>query len=153
MRDEPNIMSVQTSTVDPEEIDYKDLYLRTLADFQNYKRRTGEEFDRLKKEATFDFIKDFLSIVDDFEMSVLMSELYEKDNGIKIIYKEICQLLGKYGIKEYGKIGDKFDPELHEALYRTINKKVESGCISEIVKTGYRTDDKIIRYAKVNVEE
>ena len=147
------IIGVQTSTTTGEDIDYKDLYLRTLADFQNYKRRTGEEVERIKKEATFDFIKDFLNIVDDFERSVLSSESYKKDNGVRIIYKEIVQLLGKYGIKEYGRVGDKFDPELHEALYKTLNKKVESGCISEVVKLGYKTDNRIIRYAKVNVEE
>lgn len=160
MKEEPEIMSVQISTVDPEEIDYKDLYLRSLADFENYKRRTNAEIKRIKNEATHEFIKDLLPIVDDIELGFLSSQFYteefgkEKDKGIEILYNEIKNLLNKYNIEQYGHVGDKFDSDLHEAVYLTKDNRVDKGCISEVVRPGYRTHDgKIIRYAKVNVEE
>ena len=160
MEKNTKIMDVQISTADPEEIDYKDKYLRALADFENYKRRTNAEIERIKSEATHEFIKDLLPIVDDVELGVLSSQFYsevfgkKKDNGIEILYKELTKLLGKYGIEQYGNVGDKFDADLHEAIYLTAEKRVESGCISEVIKSGYRTKGgKIIRYTKVNVEQ
>lgn len=107
MKKNTKIMSVQVSTADPEEIDYKDLYLRSLADFENYKRRTNAEIERIKSEATHEFIKDLLPIVDDVELGVLSSQFYseefgkKKDNGIEILYKELTKLLGKYGIEQF----------------------------------------------------
>ena len=148
--------NTQISTANPEEVDYKDLYLRSLADFQNYKRRANEENERIKREATHEFIKDLLPIIDDVRSGLLMyNEVNKKEyNGILIINNEITKLLNKYGIEEYGHVGDKFDSDLHEAVYISLNKKVGSGNISEVIKPGYRTKDgKIIRYAKVNVEQ
>ena len=148
MKDEPKIMSVQISTEDPEEVDYKDLYIRLLADFQNYKRRNSEQLLHAGENAVFDFVKELAPILDDLELCL------PHEKGIHIIFNEIMHLLSKYGVKQYSvKVGDKFDPEIHDAVYLTINKKVESGCVSEVLKNGYRTDDKIIRYAKVNVEK
>lgn len=160
MKEEPKIMSVQISTADPEEIDYKDKYLRALADFENYKRRTNSEIDRIKSDATHEFIKDLLPIIDDVELGFLSSQFYaeefgkQKDTGIEIINNELTNLLNKYNIERYGCVGDKFDADLHEAIYLTKNNQVESGYISEVVRPGYKTKEgKIIRYAKVNVEE
>lgn len=160
MKEEPKIMSVQVSTSNSEEVDYKDLYLRSLADFENYKRRTNAEIERIKNEATHEFIKDLLPIVDDVELGLLSSQFYseefgrKKDKGIEIIYNEIRKLLDKYGIEQYGNVGDKFEADLHEAIYLTKDCRVDKGCISEVIRSGYRTmNGKIIRYAKVNVEE
>lgn len=148
--------NTQISTANLGEVDYKDLYLRSLADFQNYKRRTNEENECIKREATHEFIKDLLPIIDDVRSGLLMhNEIDKKEyNGILIIDNEITKLLNKYGIEEYGQVGEKFDSDLHEAICISLYKKVGSGNISKVIKPGYRTKDgKIIRYAKVNVEQ
>jgi molecular chaperone GrpE len=157
--DKINIMAEQEN-IQEEVVDYKDKYLRVLADFENYKRRKNVEIERIKSEATHEFVKDLLPIVDDVELGFLNSKLYSEefgrpeDKGIEIINNELTKLLGKYNIEQYGHVGDKFDYNLHEAVYRTQYKRVESGYISEIVTPGYRVKDgKIIRYARVNVEE
>lgn len=154
------VMNVTMATVDENEVDYQDKYLRVLADFENYKRRTNAEIERIKSEATHEFIKDLLPIIDDVELGFLSSQFYSeefgknKDNGIEILYNELTKLLDKYGIEQYGNVGDKFNADLHEAIYLTAEKRVESGCISEVIKPGYRTKEgKIIRYTKVNVEQ
>ena len=158
--EEPKIMNVTMATVDENEVDYQDKYIRLLADFENYKRRTNTEIERIKSEAAHDFIKDLLPIVDDIEIGFKMTQLPSKefgkkeDNGISIINKEIKKLLDKYNIEQYGSVGDKFDSDLHEAVYLTKDNRVEPGCVSEVIRPGYRTKDgKIIRYARVNVEE
>ena len=158
--EEPKIMSTAISVADENEVDYQDKYLRVLADFENYKRRTNTEIERIKSEATHEFIKDLLPIVDDVELGLLSSQFYseefgkKKDKGIEILYNELAKLLDKYGIEQYGNVGDKFDADLHEAIYLTAEKRVESGCISVVIRPGYKTKDgKIIRYARVNVEE
>lgn len=154
------VMNVTMATVDENEVDYQDKYLRVLADFENYKRRTNAEIERIKSEATHEFIKDLLPIIDDVELGFLSSQFYSeefgknKDNGIEILYNELTKLLDKYGIEQYGNVGDKFNADLHEAIYLTAEKRVESGCISEVIRPGYRTKEgKIIRYTKVNVEQ
>ena len=158
--EEPKIMSAAISVANENEVVYQDKYLRVLADFENYKRRTNAEIDRIKSEATHEFIKDLLPIIDDVELGFLSSQFYSEelgkknDKGIEILYNELTKLLDKYDIVQYGSVGDKFNPDLHEAVYLTKNNKVENGCISEIVRSGYRTKNgKIIRYAKVNIEE
>ena len=154
--EEPKIMSTAISVADENEVDYQDKYLRVLADFENYKRRTNAEIERIKSEATHEFIKDLLPIIDDVRSGLLMYNKIDKNeyNGILIINNEITKLLNKYGIEEYGHVGEKFDSDLHEAVYISLNKNVGSGNISEVVKLGYRTKGgKIIRYAKVNVEQ
>lgn len=153
-------MNVTMTTVGENEVDYQDKYLRVLADFENYKRRTNAEIAQIKSEATHEFIKDLLPIIDDVELGFLSSQFYSeefgknKDNGIEILYNELTKLLDKYGIEQYGNVGDKFNADLHEAIYLTAEKRFGSGCISEVIRSGYRTKEgKIIRYAKVNVEQ
>lgn len=158
--EEPKIMNAAISVAGENEVDYQDKYFRVLADFENYKRRTNTEIERIKSEATHEFIKDLLPIVDDVEFGLLSSQFYseefgsKKDKGIEIIYNEIRKLLDKYGIEQYGNVGDKFEADLHEAIYLTKDGRVDKGCISEVIRPGYRTmNGKIIRYARVNVEE
>lgn len=154
-----NTDNIKEETMAEETPNYKNLYIRMLADFDNYRKRKESEIEKIKEIANIDIIKDLLPIVDDIETGVKLSGFYgeefakNKNKGLIILYKEITDLLAKYGIEKYSKVGDKFDSDLHEAVYISIDKKVESGCISEIIKPGYRKGSNIIRYAKVKVEE
>ena len=140
------------------EVYYKNMYIQILADFDNYRKRKESEIEKIKEIANIDIIKDLLLIVDDIETGIKLSGFYNegfekrKDDGLMILYKEIAELLTKYGIEKYCEVGDMFDPDLHEAVCMSNDKRVERGCISEIIKPGYRKGSNIIRYAKVKVE-
>ena len=122
-----------------------DDYQELLLDFQNLKRNKEREIAELKKNASLDFIADLLPIVDDLEIAAKCHD------GCGYINKKIQALLKNYGVYQFGEVGDIFDDDCHEAV-RTVEYLNRGHLeITRIFKTGYRTQDKIIRHATVEV--
>ena len=131
--------------------DMKDKQIRLLAEFDNYRKRTATEKERLLNYEGEKIIKSFLSSFDDLERT--MSEEYKNSKsiqkGISIIISNIKKILNDNEIEEFLSIGEKFDPELHEALMSEPGKE-DNVIVKEFEKV-YKYKDKIIRHAKVVV--
>jgi molecular chaperone GrpE len=141
-----------TSNVEKE----KDQFLRLFAEFENYKKRTSKERLELFKTASQEVVTALLPIVDDFERALTEMEKSENEDqtqGIKLIYNKLTDTLQNQGLvkMEVGQ-GDDFDAELHEAITQIPAPEDKlKGKIVDVVGTGYKLGEKIIRYPKVVV--
>jgi molecular chaperone GrpE len=141
-----------TSEVEKE----KDQFLRLFAEFENYKKRTSKERLELYKTASQEVVTALLAVVDDFERALVEMKKSEKQDqlqGIELIYNKLIDTLQNQGLSkmEVGQ-GDNFDAELHEAITQIPAPEDKlKGKIVDVVGTGYKLGEKIIRYPKVVV--
>ncbi len=141
--------------LEKERDDLKDKYLRKAAEFENYKRRTEQEFSSLTKYANEQLITDLLPVIDDFERSLHVSkdrrEFGPFYKGIEMIYHKLLKLLESKGVSAIESQGKPFDVDLHDALMQTPKSDIEPNTVVEEVEKGYMYKDKVIRHAKVVV--
>lgn len=134
----------------------KDKYLRLFAEFENYKKRnTKERFD-LMMTAGQETMKVILPVLDDFDRAKKSAEdestTEQLSEGVQMVYNKLYSVLGNKGLKPMESTGEKFDPELHEAISEIpAANEEQKGIIIDTVETGYYLNDKIIRFAKVVV--
>jgi molecular chaperone GrpE len=137
-----------------EEVDYKNLFQRTLADFENYKRRVETEKSVWTQVAKSDLIEKLLPILDNLVLMIDHKPEDLKDNswaqGVELVAKQIDESLQDEGIEKIiPRQNEQFNPILHEALSVEENQEVKSGHIVRMQKPGYKIGDKIIRVAQV----
>ena len=142
---------------DTEKNELQDRLLRKVAEFDNYKRRTENEFSNLFKYAAENFIKKILPVVDDFERSLKhLAESEENSSvtdGIKLIYDKLLKILDDQGVKKIESVGKPFDVHFHEALLQKKDETQPPHSVLDELETGYLYQDKVIRHAKVIVNE
>lgn len=131
----------------------KEKYMRLVAEFENYKKRTSKERLDLFKSANREVMQALLPIVDDFDRAIknLNSDDDEQLKGIKLIHNKLNDTLKSQGLTEINvKEGDKFDADIHEAVTQVPAPKPElKGKIVDVVEKGYSLGDKILRFPKV----
>ena len=147
-----NKLDELTSEVEKE----KDQFLRLFAEFENYKKRTSKERLELYKTASQEVVTALLAVVDDFERALAEMKKSEKQDqlqGIELIYNKLIDTLQNQGLaKMEVSQGDDFDAELHEAITQIPAPEDKlKGRIVDVVGTGYKLGEKIIRYPKVVV--
>lgn len=135
-----------------------DSYLRTCADFDNYKKRVQRDTARTYQDALASTVKSFLVIADDLERA-LKDKPAEKGaaawvEGIELIYQKILTQLKNQGVERMDvNPGDEFDPNIHEAITLEEHRGYTEGQIIDIIQPGYRISDRIIRPAMVRVAQ
>jgi len=130
----------------------KDKWLRTVAEFENFRRRSTIEKSTWIKNATERLVLQLCDVVDNFERALLQKhdngKSYEK--GIKLIYKQLLDLLTKEGVKKIEALNEDFDPKYHEALSKIPSEEEEDKIVA-VIQNGYIMNEKIIRAARVAV--
>lgn len=129
-----------------------DRYLRTLADFENYRKRTEREKEDFRKYALANVLGDLLPVLDNFDRALEHAE--EGDDfhrGVLLIYKQLCDALQKAGVRTIDEVGVKFNPNIHEAVMREENAEVPSHTVTGVLQKGYYLYDRVLRPALVKV--
>ena len=127
-------------------------YLRTLADFENYRKRADREKADFYKYALAGVLKDLLPVLDNFDRSLEHAE--EGDDfhkGVLLIYKQMWDVLQRNGLRPIDQAGVPFDPKIHEAVVREENPSVPSQTVTAILQKGYFLHDRLLRPALVKV--
>lgn len=128
---------------------------RTLAEFQNYKRRTERETRDTYQNAVFDVLKSLLPIIDDFERALAnVPEDLAGNNwvqGVTLIQRKFTNLLGDYQVSTIDPVGEPFDPTRHEAIGVEEGSEVEQGHVSTVLQKGYVAGEQVLRPAIVKV--
>lgn len=134
----------------------KDDYLRLMAEFDNFRRRTAQERLELVSSAASDTIKGLLPVLDDFERA--MKALKDSDDskvakeGTELIYSKLMGYLKTKGLEVIDSLGKEFDTDLHEAVAQfPVDDAGKKGKVYDVVQTGYTLNGKVLRYAKVVV--
>jgi molecular chaperone GrpE len=132
--------------------DYKDKWMRSVAEFDNYKKRNALVWQEAFKEGATDVLLKILPIGDNLEMALSMNLDEKTAEGIKLIIKKYMDTLKGLGVTEINPIGEKFDPLVAEALMQVEGEEgEESDIVKQVFQKGYKLNEKIIRYAKVSV--
>jgi len=132
----------------------KDQHLRTLADFDNYRKRVGREIDDIGKAGKRDVLLGVLAIMDSFERG-LQSEALKSDHpihaGVISIYRQLQRLLEQHQVMSFESVGQRFDPNLHQATEAEFNQRYPEDIITQEVQKGYLWEGKVLRPAQVIV--
>lgn len=136
-----------------EEIDeMNDRYKRLLAEFENYKKRTQKDKEGLKDLLVSDIMTSILPVIDNLEKAVkVQTEDKAYQDGVKMVLKQLQDVLLYNGVKEIETVGKKFDPELHEAVSHVTDEKHGENVIIEEFRKGYRIGNRVIRHSMVVV--
>lgn len=136
-----------------EELDeLTDRYKRVLAEFENYKKRSGKERENLYNSIIADIVESFLPIVDNLENAAKVeTEDTEYKKGVEMVLQQFRIVLGSKGVEEIKSVGETFDPELHEAVSSIQDDKYGEKEITEEYRKGYKIGTKVIRHSMVVV--
>lgn len=137
-------------------VEYKDKYVRLLAEFENVRKRRERERLEFVKYANEGLMTDFLNIVDDLERTVIVAKDKHQDydsflKGVEMVMKQVTELLKKQGVEELDPVGKPFDPYAHEILMQEPTDQHDDGVVMESLQKGYKLGDRVIRTAKVKV--
>lgn len=130
----------------------KEQYLRVLAEYDNYRKRTQKEKESIYADAYGDAISRILPIIDNLELAVKAGgDAAAILSGVEMILKTAEESLGKLNITAFGAVGDPFDPNRHTAVFHVDDESLGENVIADVLQRGYERDGRIIRYAVVKV--
>ena len=134
--------------------EYKDGWQRSVAEFQNYRRRVEADKAETYQTAVGSIIKRYLPVLDDMERALQArpADLAWAD-GVELICRKLQSILEAEGLKRIEAEGQKFDPNFHEAIAQEPVEGVESGTVIDIVRNGYMLGERVIRPAMVRVAQ
>ena len=126
-----------------------DKYLRMAAEYDNFRRRSREEKDATYECAMADTVNEVLPIIDNLERAAAIDADGPIKDGLVMIMKSVEATLSKLGVEPVGKIGETFNPNLHNAVMHDEDETKGEGEIVEVYQKGYKKGNKIIRFAMV----
>lgn len=132
--------------------DVNEKYLRTLAEYDNYRKRTIKEKESIYPEAKAVVIEKFLPVLDNFQRAIESAE--NKDSfydGVVMLKKQMDEVLGALGVEEIKAVGEEFNPEVHNAVMHVEDEEAGENIIVEEFQRGYKIGDRVIRHSMVKV--
>ena len=127
-----------------------DRYLRLMAEYDNYRKRTAKEKTELFPQATAAAVQKFLPLLDNLERAAGYDKMTEEfAKGFDLICQSFSEILESLGVEAVGAEGETFNPELHNAVMHIENPELGENVISQVLQKGYRLGDRVIRHAVV----
>jgi len=137
------------------EVDHlREMYLRKLAEFDNFRKRTERERTEMKKTAAEGLVSELLPVLDNFQRAIVHADDGEPEafrEGVEMIAKQLADLLARAGLEPIDPIGHQFNPELHEAVQRIEGSEYAPGTVVAVFTKGYIFGGRLIRPAMVTV--
>lgn len=162
--DKPEI--IEPAVTEAEEInDLKNQLLRTLADNENNRRRYEKEKEDLSTYIISNFAKEMLSVLDNLQRAIeVSSEIDTEDDkidkntldfieGVKLTEKQLNSINEKFKITKVDSLNNKFDPNMHQAMFEIENDDEEEGTILQVIQDGFKIQDRLLRPALVGVSK
>ena len=143
-----------TSPEKPAEPDWKTLYARTLADFDNYKKRAARDREDTYRFAEMDILGDVLPAVDNLQLALANAKDNAEDpfvKGVQLVYETLLKSLKDHGAEPFDSVGKELDTEKMEAIATLPSDEIEEGKVSVESKRGWMLKDKVLRVAQVVV--
>jgi molecular chaperone GrpE len=144
-----------------EAAEFKDRLLRTLADMENLRKRTEREVADARQYGATSFARDVLGVADNMHraLSTLTPEqraaadasVQGVIDGVELTERELLKTLEKHGVKKFSPQGEKFDPNLHQAMYEVPNADVPPNHVAQVIQAGYMIGERVLRPAMVGV--
>lgn len=130
----------------------KDQLMRTMAEYDNFRKRVAKEKQELRPVIVTDVVKEFLPVMDNLARA-LEAECTDPayKQGVQMIDDSFMEILKKLGVEEIESDGAMFDPSMHQAVQRVESDELESGMVATTFAKGYKIGDRVIRFAMVAV--
>jgi len=151
----------RVAALEAERTDLKDKLLRTLADMENMRRRTERELADIRTYGVTNFARDMLTVADNIRRALESVPSDARDqadgalkglvDGIELTERDLLKTLERHGVKMLDPQGQKFDPNLHQAMFEVPNPEVPNGTVVQVVQSGYVIGERVLRPALVGV--
>jgi molecular chaperone GrpE len=151
----------QIAAVQAERDEFKDKLLRTLAEMENLRRRTEREIADAKAYAVTSFARDMLGSADNLRRALESVPAEARDTaegvfkalheGVELTERDLLKTLERHGVRKIDPQGEKFDPNLHQAMFEAPDPAVPKGMVSKVVQSGYKIGERVLRPALVGV--
>ena len=133
----------------------RDDHLRTLAEFQNFRRRAQQERADLIKTGSQDLVKDLLPVLDNFERTLAAAQsgasLESLVEGVQVVERQLRSILEKRHVERIPTVGQHFDPHVHEPIGTDATEEFDEDTVTLEIEAGYKMGDKVLRPARVKV--
>jgi molecular chaperone GrpE len=144
-----------------EAAELKEKYLRTYADFDNYRKRAQRDMADFRRYANEQLMLEMLPVVDHLGLALKHaneaganeagSRVQGLQQGVELVFKQLRDVMEKFGVKQFSAEGEVFDPAKHEAVMQTVTADVPENTVVQVFQEGYLYHDKVLRHAKVSV--
>ncbi len=133
--------------------DSKDTYLRTLAEYDNFRKRSQKEKDAAFGDSKANTLSLLLPVIDNFDRAAENKtddiEVYRK--GIEMTLSQFSEILKKLEVESFGEVGEQFDPKMHNAVMHTDSEDLPENTVAAVFEKGYKMGDRVLRFATVQV--
>ena len=131
----------------------RELYMRKLADFDNFRKRKDKEVSEYRRQANAEMVRDLLPVVDNLERALAVGgeDSGGVRTGVELTLRQLKDVLGRHGVAEVDPAGEVFDPSEHEAVSRLHTASAEPNTVVQVLQKGYRLGDRLLRAALVVV--
>ena len=131
----------------------KEAHIRTLAEYDNYRKRTAKEKEGTWIDAKAVCLAELLPMLDNFDraLGVTDSDFESYKKGVEMIYQGFCETLKKLGVEAFGEEGDEFDPNFHSAVMHIEDENLGENVLAQVFSKGYKLGEKVLRPAMVKV--
>jgi len=146
----------QLDATQAEAVKYKDMYVRSLADLDNFRRRAARDKEDTRRAAAAALLEDLLPALDNLRLGLQASlqahpEASAVIDGIKLISDQLRSVLAQHGLKEIDPVGQPFDAKFHESVAQQPSTEVADGHVLQVLRPGYLLNDRLLRAASVVV--
>ena len=128
-----------------------DKYLRMMAEYDNFRKRSAKEKEGIYTDAYSDCVKVLLPVLDNLERAEKCEQLDALKKGVEMTMNQLKTVLEKLGITEIEALGQPFDPTLHNAVMHIEDENFGENTVAEVFQAGFRLGDKVVRFAMVKV--
>lgn len=153
MQEEIEALKSQVEKLTGDLQEKKDRLLRLQADFDNFRRRSAKEREEISAVVTQNFCKDMLPLLDNFEraMAAETKDVEAFQKGVEMIFTQFQEVLKKNGLEQIEAVGQKFDPNFHQAVMRVEDPEKEDDTVAQELQKGYMVKGRVIRPSMVQV--
>lgn len=130
-----------------------DKHLRTLAEYDNFRKRSAREKEQAYTDSKASVLTELLPVLDNFERAAgnKGASLEDYQKGVDMIFNQFTEIFKKLGVEGYGEAGDTFDPNIHSAVMHVEGDGAPENSVADVFSKGYKLGDKILRPAVVKV--
>ncbi len=130
-----------------------DKLLRTLAEYDNFRKRSQKEKEAIFTDSKADIISKLLPVIDNFERAAAAenTDLENYKKGVEMTVKQLLDVLASFSVEAFGAIGEEFDPNIHNGVMHIEDDTLSENVIADVFMKGYKMGDRIVRHATVKV--
>lgn len=128
-----------------------DKYLRMIAEYDNFRKRSAKERENVYADAYSDVLEAILPVIDNLERALMFADGEALTEGVKMTLKQFEDSMTRLGVTAFGARGEGFDPNIHNAVMQVEDGELGESQVAEVLQKGYKKGDKVIRYAMVKV--